>query len=92
MTLHELFHTYGITRPADLAAILKVHNHYAWALWHGKRRFSTKTAMKLYEARGIPIHELLQATVEPGEVPRGRPKGGKNRPRKQPPKKGGGAE
>jgi hypothetical protein len=44
----------------------------------GRRKFTTDQALKLYEEKGIPIHEFLRAEVAPKPVPRGRP-------RKQPP-------
>jgi transcriptional regulator with XRE-family HTH domain len=82
MTLQQLLQSHGITRPIELADILGVHPHYAWALWHGKRRFSTRSALKLYHAKGIPIHELLQAQVQPTPVPKGRRR---KRPSEAPP-------
>jgi hypothetical protein len=72
MTLQTLLQSYGVSRPADLADILDVDRRYAWALWHGKRRFSTRMALKLYEAKQIPIHELLQAQVVRTPLPKGR--------------------
>ena len=72
MTLQQLLQAHGVARPADLADILDVDRRYAWALWHGKRRFSTRMALKLYTAKGVPIHELLQAQIVPEPVPKGR--------------------
>ena len=72
MTLQTLLQTYGVSRPADLAEILDVDRRYAWALWHGKRRFSTRLALKLYDAKGVPVHELLRAQVVRSPLPRGR--------------------
>jgi plasmid maintenance system antidote protein VapI len=72
MTLQHLLQAHGVARPADLADILEVDRRYAWALWHGKRRFSTRMALKLYDAKGVPVHELLRASVVPGPLPKGR--------------------
>ena len=72
MTLQTLLQAYGVSRPADLADILGVDRRYAWALWHGKRRFSTNMALKLYDAKKIPVHELLRATIEKEPLPKGR--------------------
>jgi hypothetical protein len=72
MTLQQLLQAYGVARPADLADILDVDRRYAWALWHGKRRFSTRMALKLYDAKGVPVHELLRAQVVRSPLPRGR--------------------
>jgi transcriptional regulator with XRE-family HTH domain len=88
MTLQQLLQNHGITRPIELADILGVHPHYAWALWHGKRRFSTRTALKLYQKKGIPIHELLEAQVQPEPVPKGRRR---KRPSESSPEEGGGS-
>jgi transcriptional regulator with XRE-family HTH domain len=72
MTLQSLLQSYGVSRPADLADILDVDRRYAWALWHGKRGFSTKMALKLYDAKGVPVHELLRAQVVKSPLPKGR--------------------
>jgi plasmid maintenance system antidote protein VapI len=72
MTLQTLLQTYGVSRPADLADILDVDRRYAWALWHGKRHFSTRMALKLYDAKGIPVHELLRAQIVRSPLPKGR--------------------
>jgi len=72
MTLQSLLQAYGVSRPADLADILEVDRRYAWALWHGKRRFSSKMALKLYDAKKIPVHELLRAAVVRSPLPKGR--------------------
>jgi transcriptional regulator with XRE-family HTH domain len=72
MTLQTLLQSYGVSRPADLADILGVDRRYAWALWHGKRRFSTNMALKLYDAKKIPVHELLRAKISKEPIPKGR--------------------
>jgi plasmid maintenance system antidote protein VapI len=72
MTLQTLLQNYGVSRPADLADILGVDRRYAWALWHGKRGFSTKMALKLYDSKGVPVHELLRAQVVKSPLPKGR--------------------
>jgi plasmid maintenance system antidote protein VapI len=72
MTLQNLLQNYGVSRPADLADILGVDRRYAWALWHGKRGFSTKMALKLYDSKGVPVHELLRAQVVKSPLPKGR--------------------
>jgi transcriptional regulator with XRE-family HTH domain len=80
MTLQSLLQSYGVSRPADLADILGVDRRYAWALWHGKRRFSTNMALKLYDAKKIPMHELLRATISKDPIPKGRrPKRGRDK-------------
>jgi hypothetical protein len=74
MTLQTLLSDYGINRPIDLARALGIDRRYAWMLWQGKRQFTSALALKLYEHKGIPIHELLRAPVDPKPLPRGRPR------------------
>jgi plasmid maintenance system antidote protein VapI len=83
MTLQALLQQYSMKRPIDLARALDIDRRYAWMLWHGHRKFTAKLALRLYEEKGIPIHELLRAQVAPEPVPRGRP------PRQQPPEEEG---
>jgi transcriptional regulator with XRE-family HTH domain len=80
MTLQELLRGYGITRPSELADAADITRQYASAIWRGKRHIGGKIALRLYQRRGIPIHVLLQAQVEPTQTPRGRPR---KRPRQQ---------
>jgi hypothetical protein len=82
--LQELLQQYGMKRPIDLAHAVDIDRRYAWMLWHGHRKFTARLALKLYESKGIPIHELLRAQVAPEPVPRGRP-------RKEPPPEGEGS-
>jgi hypothetical protein len=86
MTLDELLKSYGIHRPADLKGLLGIERQYAWQLWHGVRKFTPEQALKLFDARGVPMDQLYRATIAPGPVPKGRPrkprsKGGR-RPRR----------
>jgi hypothetical protein len=74
MTLGQLLEQYAIRQPADLARLLGISPAYAWQLYHGRRQFTTAQALKLYDAKGIPIHELLRAQVTPTSAPRGRPR------------------
>jgi transcriptional regulator with XRE-family HTH domain len=70
--LDTLLAQHGIHRPADLADVLGVSLSYAWQLLHGRRKFTTTHALRLYHDRGVPIHALLEAQVRPTSVPRGR--------------------
>jgi transcriptional regulator with XRE-family HTH domain len=81
MTLDRLLEAHSIRQPADLAKVLNISRAYAWQLMHGRRKFTAAQALKLYKDKGVPIHELLEAQVEPKPVPRGRP-------RKRPPEEG----
>jgi transcriptional regulator with XRE-family HTH domain len=72
--LDALLERHSIRQPKDLAAVLNISRAYAWQLMHGKRKFTTSQALRLYESRGVPIHELLQAQVDPKPSPRGRPR------------------
>jgi transcriptional regulator with XRE-family HTH domain len=73
MTLQELLRAYGITRPIELAEALGIDRRVASRLWRGHQKFGTKTAMRLFEAKGIPIDVLLRAQAEPpAQTPRGR--------------------
>jgi hypothetical protein len=78
MTLQTLLSNYGIHRPIDLARALDIDRRYAWMLWQGKRLFTSTLALRLYERKGIPIHELLRAPVDPQPLPRGRPRKSKD--------------
>jgi hypothetical protein len=78
MTLDLLLKTYGIHRPADLVALLGVNRQYAWQLWHGVRKFTPAQALKLLDARGVPMDKLYRAEVAPSPVPKGRPRKGKD--------------
>jgi hypothetical protein len=82
MSLQELLRRYGISRPIELAHVLGVDRRYASMIWTGKRRLGAKLAMKLWQEKGVPVHEALQAYVEQVPTPRGRP-------RKRPPPAGG---
>jgi hypothetical protein len=73
MTLQELFEAYGIHRPSDLAHAAQIDRRHAWLIWHGKKRIGHKLALRLFEQKGIPIHELLRAIAVPDTPPRGRP-------------------
>jgi hypothetical protein len=80
MTLQELLKTYGIHRPSDLAHAAAIDRRHAWLIWHGKSRIGGTLALRLYESKGIPIHELLRANPEPNDdrpLPKGRPRKGK---------------
>jgi len=81
MTLATLLEQHSIRTPADLAAVLSISRAYAWQLMHGRRKFTAAQALRLYEVKGIPIHDLLRAYAGPQSFPRGRP-------RKQPPEEG----
>jgi transcriptional regulator with XRE-family HTH domain len=81
MTLQELLKTHGIHRPSELAEAAGIDRRYAWMLWHGKRRFSSRLALLLYDRKGIPVHELLRATPATDTPPEERP------PRGRPPKR-----
>jgi transcriptional regulator with XRE-family HTH domain len=74
MTLDQLLERHSIRQPADLAAVLNISRAYAWQLMHGRRKFTTDQAVRLYEAKGVPIYELLRAQVDPKPAPRGRPR------------------
>jgi transcriptional regulator with XRE-family HTH domain len=74
MTLATLLEQHSIRQPADLAAVLNISRAYAWQLMHGRRKFTADQALRLYEAQGVPIHELLRAQVDPKPAPRGRPR------------------
>jgi hypothetical protein len=77
MTLQELLKTYGIHRPSDLAHAASIDRRHAWLIWHGKSRIGGTLALRLYESKGIPIHEVLRAEVEPTPQkpsPKGRPR------------------
>jgi len=80
MTLQELLKTYGIHRPSDLAHAAGIDRRHAWLIWHGKSRIGGTLGLRLYESKGIPIHEVLRAEVEPDHTnpsPKGRPRKGK---------------
>jgi transcriptional regulator with XRE-family HTH domain len=74
MTLQDLLSQYGIHRPIDLAHAAGIDRRHAWLIWHGERRIGHKLALRLYEGKGIPIHQLLRATPAPNATPRGRPR------------------
>jgi hypothetical protein len=42
-------------------------------LWKGYRQFTPTLAMKLYEDKGVPIHDLFRAPPDPKPLKRGRP-------------------
>src|SRR5918999_6111466 len=87
MTLQELLKTYGIHRPSDLAHAAAIDRRHAWLIWHGKTRIGGTLALRLYESKGIPIHELLRAAAEPdpdNPPPRGRPRKRKDEQRTDP--------
>ena len=73
MTLQTLLSNYGIHRPIDLARAIDIDRRYAWMLWWGKRQFTPTLALKLYERKGVPIHDLFRAPANPKPLPRGRP-------------------
>jgi hypothetical protein len=80
MTVQELLKTYGIHRPSDLAHAAGIDRRHAWLIWHGKSRIGGTLALRLYESKGIPIHEVLRAEVAPDQTtpsPKGRPRKGK---------------
>jgi hypothetical protein len=85
--LQTLLAKYGIHRPSDLAHVLAIDRRYAWMLWKGKRQFTPTLALKLYEDKHIPIHELFRAPADPQPLPRGRPPGSRSIPK--PPKRRG---
>jgi hypothetical protein len=72
--LQTLLSNYGIKRPIDLARALDIDRRYAWMLWQGRRTFTPTLALRLYERKGVPIHELFRAPAEPKPLPRGRPR------------------
>jgi transcriptional regulator with XRE-family HTH domain len=74
MTLDQLLKLHGIHRPADLVAILGVNRQYAWQLWHGRRKFTPEQALKLLDARGVPMDQLYRSAFERSAVPKGRPR------------------
>jgi hypothetical protein len=74
MTLQTLLSHYGIQRPIDLARAIDIDRRYAWMLWWGKRQFTPTLALKLYERKGVPIHDLFRAPADPKPLPRGRPR------------------
>jgi hypothetical protein len=77
MTLQALLKTYGIHRPSDLAHAASIDRRHAWLIWHGKNRIGGTLALRLYESKGIPIHELLRVEVDPNDnppSPKGRPR------------------
>jgi transcriptional regulator with XRE-family HTH domain len=76
MTLTQLLQRYAIEQPKDLAKVLGISSAYAWQLLRGKRKFTTAQAVRLHEAKGVPIYELLRADIdrEPPKFPRGRPR------------------
>jgi hypothetical protein len=83
MILQELLKTYGIHRPSDLAHAAGIDRRHAWLIWHGKSRIGGTLALRLYESKGIPIHEMLRAEVELDNTnpsPKGRPRKGKENP------------
>ena len=87
MTLQELLKTYGIHRPSDLAHAAGIDRRHAWLIWHGKNRIGGTLALRLYESKGIPIHELLRAEAEPDHLnppPKGRPRKRQDDPRVDP--------
>jgi hypothetical protein len=87
MTLQELLKTYGIHRPSELAHAARIDRRHAWLIWHGKTRIGGTLALRLYESKGIPIHELLRAAAEPDPYnppPRGRPRKRKDEQRTDP--------
>jgi plasmid maintenance system antidote protein VapI len=83
MILQELLKTYRIHRPSDLAHAAGIDRRHAWLIWHGKSRIGGTLALRLYESKGIPIHEMLRAEVELDNTnpsPKGRPRKGKENP------------
>jgi hypothetical protein len=74
MTLQTLLSHYGIHRPIDLARAIDIDRRYAWMLWWGKRQFTPTLALKLYERKGVPIHDLFRAPADAKPLPRGRPR------------------
>ena len=77
MTLKALLEAHGMTRPSDLAHTLGIDRRHAWVIWWGEQGLSRALALKLYEATGIPLDQLLRATGKPGknrQTPRGRPR------------------
>jgi transcriptional regulator with XRE-family HTH domain len=84
MTLDQLLKRHGIHRPADLVAILGVNRQYAWQLWHGRRKFTPTQALKLLDARSVPMDQLYRAAVAPSPVPKGRPRKRQDDPRAEP--------
>jgi hypothetical protein len=81
MTLKALLEGHGMTRPSDLAHAIGIDRRHAWLIWWGKQGLSRALALKLFEATGIPLEQLLRATARPikdRRTPKGRP------PRQQP--------
>jgi plasmid maintenance system antidote protein VapI len=78
MDLHSILRQYRITRPADLKRVLGVHSNTAWRIWQGKTKLTADMALRLHNALGIPVEQLLRAPVHPEPAPRGRPR--KRRP------------
>jgi hypothetical protein len=86
MTLKALLEGHGMTRPSDLAHTLGIDRRHAWLIWWGKQGLSRALALKLFEATGIPLEQILRATARPRKdrrTPKGRP------PRQHPPTEGG---
>jgi hypothetical protein len=81
MTLQELLKSYGIHRPSELAHAAQIDRRHAWLIWHGKSRIGGTLALRLYDSKGIPIHEVLRAEAEAdprNPPPKGRPRKGKS--------------
>jgi hypothetical protein len=73
MTLQEILEPYGIHRPADLAHVLDTGRQNAWNILHGKQRLTPAQALRLHDQLGVPLEQLLRASVAPRPAPRGRP-------------------
>jgi transcriptional regulator with XRE-family HTH domain len=93
MTLRELLKNYGLHRPSELAETAEIDRRYAWMLWHGKRHFRSRLALRLFDRKGIPVHELLRAVpatdIPPEEKP---PRGRAPKRRPEPSSQGGQAD
>jgi hypothetical protein len=85
--LKALLEAHGMTRPSDLAHAIGIDRRHAWLIWWGKQGLSRALALKLFDATGIPLEQLLRATARPIKDRR-TPKG---RPRKPRPEGGAGA-
>jgi transcriptional regulator with XRE-family HTH domain len=78
-TLQDLLEAHGIHQPIDLARLLNIDRRHAWEIMRGKIRLAPRFALELHDRLGIPLDQLLRATVKPKPARRGRP------PKKRPP-------
>jgi hypothetical protein len=63
-----------IRQPIELARLLGIDRRHAWEILHGKIRLAPRFVLVLHERLGIPLEDLLRATVKPLPARRGRPR------------------